>query len=133
MRIRSKFYSNIGYRDNWNGKYALPSYVSKVRRRFRSVKMSRRPLRDKKVREFFLRGCIDARRPTTRKMCDRMFSSNRVFASVRFECRRCRGATCTQGLTGLRLGPLAMPSRSHEARGRRGGSGFEFFPSQYRS
>lgn len=76
--------------------------------------------------------CIDARRPTTRKMRDRMFSSNRVFASERFECRRCRGATCTQGLTGLR-GPLAMPSRSHEARGRRGGSGFEFFPSQYRS
>lgn len=56
-------------------------------------------------------------------MCtDRIACSRR-----RFDRRRCRGATCSQGLTGLR-GPVAMGSRDTKH-----GSGFEFFLSQYRS
>lgn len=56
-------------------------------------------------------------------MRDRMFSSTRVPALEDPRCRRCRGATRSQGPTGLR-GPVAMGSR--DTRSGRSGLNFSF-------
>lgn len=81
------------------------------RSQFRSVKMFR-PLRGKSEKVFLHEYTDSDERRFERCVTE---CSHRIACSRRrFECRRCRGATCTQGLTGLR-GPLAMPSRSHEA------------------
>lgn len=93
-------------------KILFVSFYSMYRRsQFRSVKMFR-PFRGKSEKVFLHEYTDSDERRFERCVTE---CSHRIACSRRrFECRRCRGATCTQGLTGLR-GPLAMPSRSHEA------------------
>lgn len=85
------------------------------------------PSAEKKKWESFFARVYRQRRATIRKMRDRMFSSNRVFAS---EVRVQKVSRCDlHSRPNRSSGPLG--DAQSEPRG--GGSGFEFFPSQYRS